>query len=227
MKKKQRGATLKTQFKDLLKIVSDLSNNLNQFNKRIEKLEEKKETLQPTSEEITGMKMINKLPGENLESISKRFPDRGASHQSNKLPDFISVEAPIAYKQVLSEILPGDFKMTFEEMTDRAEYRIAIIVPDSYRSQSEIDAYHSKHEQNRADYRNELTSRNENISEEELNKKIEAWDTIHDKVVIPPDKRTFNVSKTAGLGINQFREKLIKIKKNILGTQDQVLTTNN
>jgi hypothetical protein len=178
----------------------------------------------------------NKRPkglSENLEDIAKRFPNRGVENQLSEtpatqpLPDYLPVdEPPIKMKQIVKDVLGDDFRLEMDEMTDRAEYRVSVIVPDGYRPQQELLAYQNHHEVMRSEFINGLTRDNENITEQEIANKVKGWNMRHPKPKIPEDRRTKNISKIPGLGLNQLRDWCELVKKNITGNRDEVLKTN-
>jgi len=221
---KSEIAQLTENMKGLIEAFSTLSNDVADIRTEVEAVKSKPQ--QPVApQEITGTQPVSKLPSENPEDVAKRFPDMSRENTPIKeMPDYLPVEEPpVQFIQAKDELLGEEFGLEMEEMTDRAEYRVHIIVPDSYRPAAEIQKYQTHHEKIRTDYQNELTRRNENITEEEIEKKLKAWDEVNDKVDIPRDVRSRNISKVAGLGINQLREWLNQVRANIAKFQEQPL----
>ena len=171
---------------------------------------------------------------ENLEDIANRFPNKGLentprdidSAQPN-LPDYLPVEEPpIKMKQIVKEVLGENFQLEMDEMTDRAEYRVSIIVPQGFRPEAEVRAYQNHYESRKQEFINNLTRDNENITEQEIANKLKGWIMRNPKTKIPEDRRTKNISKIPGLGLNQLRDWCELVKKNITGNRDEVLKAN-
>lgn len=75
-------------------------------------------------------------------NIDKKYQDKGQDIvEEETLPDYIKVDTPPAYKQVVRNILGKDFEIEMQKYTDRASYVFTIVVPARYRTSSKKELH--------------------------------------------------------------------------------------